>query len=333
MHRLEIYAAGGSFFLSCLLMIWKAQSFRIGRQETSQRQGELRQQWEEACRRRDGLLGQIHSQEEAIHEISEEYGLSKQFLATLDLKPALEITQETIARQMPQLKPAESSAILTKIQSLVEKGEISAQMLIEGLPLSDTDVHARERWWNVSGQLALGLQRVGLYRQVQESAIHDGLTALLTRRHFRERLEEEVTRAIRRKTTLAFLMIDLDHFKGVNDSFGHLVGDVVLREVASLIQQSVREIDLVGRFGGEEFGVALPETDQTRALQVADRIRQGIGSALIRAYDEEVSVTVSIGVAVFPTNAGTAEQLIEKADQAMYQAKTAGRNRSVAVQT
>lgn len=333
MHRLEVYLIAASFSLSAGLLIWKNRQLKLKWQESQQRQAGLGHQGTQVCRRRDALLQQVHSQEEAIRQISQEYDLSKRFLATLDLRQALEITQETLARQMPFLSPVESSAYLARIRSLVEKGEISAQALMDGSPLPpQTDVHSRQQWWNVSGQVALGLRRVGLYRQVQELAIHDGLTGLLVRRHFRERLEEEAARARRRRTPLAFLMIDLDYFKGVNDSFGHLVGDVVLREVSRLIQQSVRQIDLVGRFGGEEFAVALPETDRAMALQVAERVRMGVDSTLIRAYDEEVHVTVSIGVAIFPSDASTAEHLIEKADQAMYQAKATGRNRSVIAQ-
>ena len=331
MHRLAGWGLSLTFL--ALPIIWKRwRSFKLENEESKQRQAALRSRCKQISNQRSVLEAEIRSEEGDIQQISQEYGLSKRFLATLDMKEALEITQETLARQMPHLKEEERTWVLQKIQSWVEQGEVSAQALIEGVPASRTDVHARERWWDVSGQLALGLQRVGLYRQVQESAIHDGLTGLLVRRHFRERLEEEAARSLRRKSSLAFLMVDLDHFKSVNDSFGHLVGDVVLREVAKLIQKSVREIDLLGRFGGEEFSVALPETDRLLALAVSDRIRQEIGAAVIRAYDEEVRVTVSIGVAVFPTDAGTANQLIEKADQAMYQAKAKGRNQSVAIQ-
>ena len=179
------------------------------------------------------------------------------------------------------------------------------------------------------GQLALGLQRIALYRRIQNSATHDGLTGLLTRRSFLERLTEETERTLRRSDSAAFLMVDLDRFKLVNDTYGHLVGDVVLREVSRIIRRSVREVDVVGRYGGEEFGVLLPGANEPLGLQIAERVRRAIAICLIRAYDETVRITVSVGIALCPQHAAAAEQLVEQADQAMYQAKFLGRDRVV----
>jgi len=167
---------------------------------------------------------------------------------------------------------------------------------------------------------------------VQESATHDGLTGVLVRRTFLERFREEVERALARSAPMVFLMVDLDHFKQVNDTYGHLVGDVVLREIAALIRGSVREMDLVGRVGGEEFGVVLPEAGMDLGTQIAERIRRTIEAAPIRAYDEEIHITVSVGVALCPGQARNPGELIEKADQAMYQAKGMGRNRTVSAE-
>ena len=272
----------------------------------------------------------IREKEEAIQGISELYGLSKRFLATLDLEEVLQISEETLKKEVPLLRDEEIQDYLKYLRSLVNQGKISVEVLAKALPSVLDDIHSKERWGIVSGQLALGLQRVSLYCQVQESAIHDGLTGLLVRRHFRERLEEEAERAKRRSSSLVFLMVDLDHFKQINDTYGHLVGDVVLREVAHLVRGSVREIDLVGRFGGEEFGVVLPDADRDLGIQIADRIRQTAANTVIMAYDEQVGVTVSIGVSLYPQDGDTADQLIEQADAAMYQAKGMGRNRTVA---
>ena len=132
---------------------------------------------------------------------------------------------------------------------------------------------------------------------------------------------------MRHKTNISFLMLDLDHFKEKNDRFGHLVGDVVLKEVASILKSNLREIDIIGRYGGEEFAIVLSGTGKEGAFQVAGRIREGIEGAVFKAYDEVVSSTVSIGISVFPDDAVNSDALIEAADKALYKAKETGRNR------
>ena len=271
----------------------------------------------------------LQKREASILEIGELYQLSKRFLSTLDWEQARQITEEALGRWLPMLREEERSRYLQRIQALVEGGQVSVEALIQAMPLAGTDFPSRDRWAIVSGQLALGLQRVALYGQVQESATHDGLTGLLVRRTFQERLREEVERAVRQSAPVTFLMVDLDHFKQVNDTYGHLVGDVVLREVAGLIRSSVREMDLVGRYGGEEFSVLLPAADRELGIQIAERIRRTIESAPIRAYDEEIHMTVSVGAALCPAQTSEPEELVEKADQAMYRAKQMGRNKTV----
>ncbi|MBU4312009.1 MAG: sensor domain-containing diguanylate cyclase [Candidatus Omnitrophica bacterium] len=179
----------------------------------------------------------------------------------------------------------------------------------------------------LAGQFAIQFQKVVLYKKVQESSITDSLTGVSTRRYFLERFSEEIRRSMRHKTNMSFLMLDLDHFKETNDKFGHLVGDVVLKEVAAMLKANLREIDIIGRYGGEEFIVALSGTGRDGAFQVAGRIREGVEDAIFKAYDEVVSSTVSIGVAVFPDDGADLESLIESADKALYKAKETGRNR------
>ena len=122
-------------------------------------------------------------------------------------------------------------------------------------------------------------------------------------------------------------MIDIDHFKTYNDNYGHLVGDVILRELAKSLRESIREIDFIGRFGGEEFSVFLPQTAKDQALQVAERLREIIANTEFSAYDETLRLTVSIGVANFPLNSRDKDFLIEIADKSLYKAKQEGRNR------
>jgi diguanylate cyclase (GGDEF)-like protein len=171
------------------------------------------------------------------------------------------------------------------------------------------------------------VKRVKLYEHVQTLAITDGLTGVYVRRHLIERLEGEIDRCKRFNLKLSFLMIDVDFFKTFNDKYGHLVGDVVLKQVAEIIRKSVREVDLVGRYGGEEFGVLLIETDESGSFFVAERIRRAISEKVFLAYDEELKVTVSIGCCTYTQAINETELLVDAADSALYQAKRQGRNR------
>ncbi len=171
------------------------------------------------------------------------------------------------------------------------------------------------------------IQRVKLYERVERLAITDGLTAVYVRRHMMERLEEEVDRAKRFSLKFSFLMIDIDFFKPINDEYGHLVGDIVLKQIAQTIKKNVREVDFVGRYGGEEFGVALIETDEATAALVAERIRRSVEHKKISAFGEDIQARVSIGCASFTSQRATVASLVEAADEALYQAKRLGRNR------
>jgi diguanylate cyclase (GGDEF)-like protein len=161
-------------------------------------------------------------------------------------------------------------------------------------------------------------------------AITDGLTGAYTRRYFIERFDEEIKRASLRKSSLSFLMIDADHFKMINDRHGHLAGDQALKEISSIIQENVREIDIVGRFGGEEFCVVLSDTDLEGARVVAERIRKSAQKRVIKAFDSTLHVTLSIGLAMYPSDGKLLEELMDKADWALYRAKSQGRNCVVA---
>jgi diguanylate cyclase (GGDEF)-like protein len=162
-------------------------------------------------------------------------------------------------------------------------------------------------------------------------AFTDFLTGLRTRGYFEQQVEMEFKRAERRRQKFALLMLDIDHFKKLNDSFGHHVGDQVLREVAGLLAQDMREVDTVARYGGEEFVIVLPETTETGAAYVAERLRRTVEEARFLAGSDHKAqrLTISIGIAVYDTDAQFKGDLIEFADAAMYAAKHAGRNRVV----
>jgi diguanylate cyclase (GGDEF)-like protein len=161
----------------------------------------------------------------------------------------------------------------------------------------------------------------------EENAIHDGLTGLYNRRYFNERLETEMKRSQREETPLSLAIFDVDHFKRVNDAHGHPAGDLVLQKVAEITGREVRNMDIVCRYGGEEFAVILPSCPQSEALQVAERVRKRIEETPAGAAGPPVQVTVSAGVATFPQPFSSLTGLIKAADQALYGAKTKGRNR------
>lgn len=160
-------------------------------------------------------------------------------------------------------------------------------------------------------------------------AFTDYLTGLRTRGYFEQQLELEFKRAERKQQKFALLMIDIDHFKALNDTFGHHVGDQLLRDVTSILMKDMREVDTVARYGGEEFVIILPETTQTGAIFVAQRLRRAVDQAKFFAGSPHSvqHLTISIGVAVYDTDAQFKRDLIEFADAALYAAKHAGRNR------
>ncbi|HCJ67645.1 MAG TPA: hypothetical protein DHV62_10125, partial [Elusimicrobia bacterium] len=188
---------------------------------------------------------------------------------------------------------------------------------------------------------SLSLENAHLFSKVQGLSVTDTLTGLYTHRFFQERLNEEILRAGRYHLDLGLLLIDVDHFKKCNDTYGHQVGDEILKMVAEFIKQKVRTSDLLARYGGEEFAVLLLQSGYQTSYLVAERMRQAIAENLffisgqginipgqgVSTLGQTLKVTVSIGVSAFPEEATTTSQLIRIADQRLYQAKSAGRNR------
>jgi len=157
----------------------------------------------------------------------------------------------------------------------------------------------------------------------------DGLTGVCNHRHFRTLLARETERARQLSQSLALVMVDVDHFKRVNDDHGHPVGDAVLRHVAGLLARRVRRSDVVSRYGGEEFAILLPGSDAAAAARLAEELRAGLASGSGHDGDSPspVPVTASFGVASIPADAATETELVEAADRALYRAKRSGRNR------
>jgi diguanylate cyclase (GGDEF)-like protein len=166
--------------------------------------------------------------------------------------------------------------------------------------------------------------------ELTQMAEHDGLTGLLNRRSFCRDAEKKCSEILRYGGEAFFMMIDIDHFKKVNDTYGHLAGDEVLRVVSKTLSQRFRKTDLVGRYGGEEFCVFLLMADEAMVAGIADEFRKLVEGLVIPFEDKTICVTISIGMAEFPYDGGqTLTELISRADAALYEAKTGGRNRVV----
>jgi diguanylate cyclase (GGDEF)-like protein len=167
------------------------------------------------------------------------------------------------------------------------------------------------------------------FEETERSARTDTLTGLSNRRVFHESLDGEIRRSRRYRWPVAVLMLDLDHFKDVNDTYGHMLGDLVLERVGGIVRHAVRDADTACRFGGEEFGVVLPETAREGGYAVAERIRRRVEQAFQgRPVDgHDVPMTISCGLAIFPEDGLHADELVARADEALYGAKHAGRNR------
>lgn len=165
-------------------------------------------------------------------------------------------------------------------------------------------------------------------RDLARLATLDGLTEVYNRREFNRWLMVEIERSQRHTQLLSLIMVDIDHFKPLNDTYGHQAGDLALCEVAQLLQREVRPNDIVCRYGGEEFAILLPNTTSTESQTIAERIRLAIATQPITLLSlQQISLTASLGVATFPEDAKTKEHLIKQADQALYAAKHSGRNR------
>jgi diguanylate cyclase (GGDEF)-like protein len=181
----------------------------------------------------------------------------------------------------------------------------------------------------IASELAVAIDNAQLYKLTKRLAVTDELTGLSNYRYLRQRLDLEIDRAQRYLRPVSLLMIDVDDFKGHNDAFGHASGDRVLSELAQVLRQKCRDLDVVARYGGEEFSVILPETDASGAFVVAEKLRESVS---VHRFEGEVGqrechLSISIGVATYPIHAGSAEELLKQADDALYKAKGTGRNK------
>ena len=218
---------------------------------------------------------------------------------------SVRVSGKELARQ--QLGKDDSEAILAVLRTAMRYDSVSRYLFAR-----------------VEGQLFI-IDVTG--QPVHDQALHDPLTGLFNRRYLIEFFQREQARALRERTSLALAMIDLDHFKRLNDSHGHLVGDEVLQAVAQHLQDNLRSTDAVFRIGGEEFLLILPDAELDEAVSRVDGLRAQLAASPLPTRAGALSVTLSAGVALWPNHGHTLEELMQAADRALYQAKRDGRDR------
>lgn len=229
----------------------------------------------------------------------------------------------------------DGSTVWTESTTNFRVNQGNSHLEVYGVSRDITERKLNERLlMQANQQLQSHIKRIEqLSEKLQEQAIRDPLTGLHNRRYLDESLERELSRSKRENIPVSLLMIDIDHFKIVNDSHGHQVGDAFLEKIAELLKSNSRTSDIVCRFGGEEFILVMPGADEIAAWNHAEKIRQKCAAIRIPLADEHLSITISIGAAIFPIHAKKAEDLIVKADKAMYESKRAGRNRVTVFQS
>lgn len=176
-------------------------------------------------------------------------------------------------------------------------------------------------------QAETAIENSFLYEEAVRLSLTDGMTGLWNRRNFDLRLESELSRAVRFTEPFAVVFVELDQMKAVNDRHGHQAGDTVLIELARRLTEAVREVDVVARWGGDEFTLLLPKTGLAGALLLAEKIRSAVGNAPFRIDSAALDITISVGVAAYPEHGSSGKELVAAADSAMYRAKAGGRNR------
>ena len=178
----------------------------------------------------------------------------------------------------------------------------------------------------IARSAALALENALLHKRTEELTMIDDLTGTYNYRYFVRKLQEEKRRAARYNLPLSLIMVDIDWFKKINDSYGHEAGNVVLKQLSAIIKECIRDVDIFARYGGEEFAVILPQTPQKDALAIGERIRTRVEEETIETEPGRIKITVSVGLSSYPENGHSEEELVSIADQALYRAKGEGRN-------
>lgn len=235
-----------------------------------------------------------------------------------------------------ELKPYAEDPLVVKMKSeeLVVM-PLKAKDKVNGIIVADNHFTRRavtdddvRMFTMLCNQAGLAIENSQLYEKIKHKSYTDSLTEVYNHGFFQDRLSASIEQASRNHQTVSIIMLDLDDFKMINDNFGHQTGDCILKEVADILKKSSREIDFVCRYGGEEFGIILTNTNRDQAYAIAERIRKNIEHHEIGLLPKGMCVTASLGISTYPENANTKTDLIGMADKAMYTAKFSGKNRT-----
>jgi diguanylate cyclase (GGDEF)-like protein len=254
--------------------------------------------------------------------------------STLGEKP-IEIERVTLQVEKRKLRPnqmmMDSKATLKSYLTLplAVEGEIIGCISINSDQPNAFDAQDLQFFSVIGYQMATTLRHFQRFSSVKKEAIYDTLTSLFNRRYFEEKLAIDAQKAFQSGGNLSVIMVDIDHFKRVNDTFGHAGGDKVLHEIASLLKNSIRrQDDTVARYGGEEFVLVLPGAPLAATSTIAERMRQTVANTPIDIGQSQIHLTISLGISNFPIHrAKSKEELVKMADLALYEAKRGGRNR------
>ncbi len=240
-------------------------------------------------------------------------------------KADIQIDQESVSRNHCKIISTGSSIMLRDLGST--NGTYVNDELVDEYVLRDGDFIkvGRSIFKFLSGNNIESAYHEEIYRLTTI----DGLTQVYNKRYFLETLEREIGRAQRYRRDLSLILFDLDHFKSINDSYGHLAGDHVLKQLASALKGRIRREDMLSRYGGEEFAIILPEIDADNARQFGEKIRRLVEQANFRFEDTRIPVTISVGIATIGPDLQAPEDFVRLADEKLYEAKTTGRNRVV----
>jgi diguanylate cyclase (GGDEF)-like protein len=257
-------------------------------------------------------------------DLGKKYDLDDELVIGRSSKCAVQVDQDSVSRTHARVY-ADGSKMVVEDLGSTNGTFVNDEQIRGDHPLRNGDLIKIGR--TIFKFIASNNIEAAYHDEIYRLTTVDGLTQVSNRRHFEDTLDRELSRCRRYQRHLSLVLVDVDHFKRINDTWGHLAGDAVLKEVATAIRRRIRREDLLARYGGEEFALLLPEIDLKGAQAMAEKVRKLVEKHTFRFDGEEIPVTISAGVAALAKKNETAAALIKRADERLYEAKETGRNK------